>query len=304
MNAKNILGWFTVVVGTLAATFWAFWGTFEAFHEGWSKPQLWMRLLQTAAYLGPATVLCSMTAVGIRWPRMGAVQFFVVGAAIAVLIRIDKAQITGILFFSLTVTPLLVGLLFLFGRPKPRRLALAIAIGLPGIMVIACGIEPVFLVSTRFDDCDRGARLVEGNGVTLLWVPAGPGWSRDGNVTWDKALDQVSRLTADGLSLADEPQNIWRLPTRGEIVRSLTRNNLNAGGTWNAENGQASYKRKPDKESPLWDPFAPLVYLWTSEQRDDDHAWIVVYHGGIYAKSKSLGSPSFGFRAVLEPMTE
>ncbi|NOY42721.1 MAG: hypothetical protein GXP26_12905 [Planctomycetes bacterium] len=140
--------------------------------------------------------------------------------------------------------------------------------------------------------------------MTLLWAPAGPGWDRDGNVTWTKAIEQASHLTEDGLSLADEPQNIWRLPTREEVVHSLTRDNLNAGGTWNPDSEQASYQRKPDKESPLWDRFAPLIYLWTSESRDEDRAWIVVYHGGVYAKPKALGAPSNGFRAVRDPMEE
>jgi hypothetical protein len=145
---------------------------------------------------------------------------------------------------------------------------------------------------------------VEGNGVTLLWAPAGPGWSQDGNVTWADALDRSGRLTADGGSLADAPQNIWRLPTREEVVRSLTRDNHNAGGVWDAASERPSYQRKPDKESPLWVPFAPLIYLWTSDELDDRHAWIVVYHGGVYSKPKNIGSPSFGFRAVRNPDDE
>ncbi len=239
---------------------------------------------------------------GIRWPRVGATLFILVGVAIAVLIQIDQAGIRGILYLMLTASPVLLGLMFLYGRPKPKVAAYAISIGLPILIVIACGIEPVIRVSTRFDDGDRSARLVEGNEVTLLWAPAGPGWSRDGNVTWGKAQERADHLTEDGLSLADEPQKIWRLPTREELVRSLTRDNRNASGALNAESEQASYARKPDKESPLWDPFAPLIYLWTSEQRDEDRAWIVVYHGGIYAKFKSLGSSSAGFRAVRGPI--
>jgi hypothetical protein len=114
-------------------------------------------------------------------------------------------------------------------------------------------------------------------------------------------LDQARHLTDDGLSLADEPQNIWRLPTREEVIRSLTRANHNAGGEWDAVNQQVNYVHKPDKESPLWDSHAPLVYLWTAEEADEQRAWIVVYHGGVYPKDKSLGSPSMGFRAVRQP---
>ena len=51
----------------------------------------------------------------------------------------------------------------------------------------------------------------------------------------------------------------------------------------------------------LWDPYAPLIYLWTAEEASAERAWIVVYHGGVFAKPKAVGSPSFGFRAVREP---
>jgi hypothetical protein len=144
-------------------------------------------------------------------------------------------------------------------------------------------------------------RLVEGNGVTLLWAPAGQGWTRDGNISWAAAKERVRYLTADGLSLATQPQDLWRLPTREEVVRSLSRDNLNAGGDWDAARERASYQRKPDKESPLWDPYAPLIYLWTADDVDPQRAWVVVYHGGVYPQSKSLGSSSLGFRAVREP---
>jgi hypothetical protein len=111
----------------------------------------------------------------------------------------------------------------------------------------------------------------------------------------------VRYLTADGASLADEPQNIWRLPTRAEVVSSLTRHNRNAGGSWDEARQRPIYRIKPDKESPIWDPFAPLIYLWTSEEVDEQRAWIVVYHGGVYFHPKNIGSSSHGFRAVRDP---
>jgi hypothetical protein len=51
----------------------------------------------------------------------------------------------------------------------------------------------------------------------------------------------------------------------------------------------------------LWDQYAPLIYLWTSEELDEDYAWIVGYHGGVFSKPKAIGSPSFGFRAARKP---
>jgi hypothetical protein len=81
----------------------------------------------------------------------------------------------------------------------------------------------------------------------------------------------------------------------------MTRGGKNAGGTWAARTQVPSYERRPDKESPLWDPYAPLIYLWTSEESTNDRAWIVVYHGGVFTKRKATGSSSLGFRAVREP---
>lgn len=300
MNARNIVGWFAVTLVTLTAGFWAFWGVIEAFHEGWCTPTLGMRLGQLAAYLSPATVLAALAVIGVRWPRVGAALFLLVGLTIAGLIEYDQSKFSGDVYFLLVVSPVLVGLLFLYGRPAPKRVAYALAAGIPLLLILVCGAEPAFRVATRFDDGDRGPRLVEGNGVTLLWAPAGPGWNREGNVTWEKAVERVRYLSEDGYSVAAEPQDVWRLPTREEVVRSLTRHNENAGGTWDCETEQASYARRPDKESPLWDPHAPLIYLWTSEEASAHDAWIVVYHGGIHAKPKKLGAASNGFRAVRD----
>jgi len=117
-------------------------------------------MLQLAAYLTPVTVFSGLTALGIRWPRVGATLFALVGIVIAVLIEVDQARIVEALYLIITAAPVLLGLMFLFGRPKPKIVAYAISLGLPALIVIACGIEPVYRVSTRFDDGDRGVRLV------------------------------------------------------------------------------------------------------------------------------------------------
>jgi len=301
MNARNIVGWLAVVLVTAAASFWAFWGVNEAFHEGWCKPQLWMRLLQVLAYLSPAIVLSSLTVLGLRWPRAGASLLVLIGVTIVALMVYGEAYFGLFITLLITALPVIVGLLFLFGRPQPKRVAYAMAVGLPLLIALVFGAEPAVRVSHRFDDGDRGARLVEGNGVTLLWAPAGPGWTRDGLASWDEAVERARYLNEEATGLADAPQDIWRLPTREEIVRSLTRENQNAGGTWDPQTERASYERRPDKESPLWDPHTPLIYLWTAEDVDKGRAWIVVYHGGVFVKPKAVGSPSFGFRAVRDP---
>ena len=96
------------------------------------------------------------------------------------------------------------------------------------------------------------------------------GWTREGLATWDEAVRRVRYLTEEGTTLAATPQDVWRLPTREEVVRSMTRGGHSAEGVWDPVSGRASYGRRPDKESPLWDRFAPLIYLWTAEEGRSD----------------------------------
>ncbi|MEN1679961.1 MAG: hypothetical protein AAGJ46_10230 [Planctomycetota bacterium] len=168
-------------------------------------------------------------------------------------------------------------------------------------VAIVCGAEPAWRVAGRFDDGDRGARMLplSGDGGSLTWAPAGPGWTRQGAVTWQQARRIAAHLSEDGAELLEEPIGVWRLPTREEAVRSLTRGNRNACGVFAKD--RAPYEVTPDKESPLWDPFAPLIYLSTADEADADRAWIVVYHGGLFTKPKAMGSPSAGLRAVRDP---
>jgi hypothetical protein len=232
---------------------------------------------------------------------VGATLFILLGVIIAALITYDGADFGPFITAMFTFVPAVVGLMFLMGRPKPNRAAYAVCLGIPLLIIIGFGVEPVVRVSTRLDDGNRAARIIAGNGVTLLWAPAGPGWSRNGLVSWEKAVARARHLTEDGKTLADKPQSIWRLPTREEVVCSMTRGGRNVGGRWDAQTERPSYDRRPDKESPLWDPFAPLIYLWTADEASAESAWIVVYHGGVFVKPKAVGSPSFGFRAVREP---
>ncbi|MEJ2693124.1 MAG: DUF1566 domain-containing protein [Candidatus Thiodiazotropha sp.] len=305
MNLNSgFLGWTALLLSTAAASFWAYWGIIEAFHEGWFKPQLGMRLLQLVPYLAPATGFCLLTYISLRWPAVGAGLYVAAGILIAVLIAIDRAKFPPLVITLLTLLPVALGLMFLYGRPTPVNLAYGVALGVPGLIILLFGAEPVYRVSTRVDDGDRGMRTLVGNGVNLQWAPAGPGWSRQGGVDWTQAMSLASRLSEDGLSLEKTPQNIWRLPTRDELVRSMTRGGNNAGGQWDPQKAAPRYRRKPDKESPLWDPYAPLIYLWTQEEADEKRAWLMVYHGGVYSHLKSKASPSTGFRAVRKPPEE
>lgn len=197
------------------------------------------------------------------------------------------------------------------------------------------------VVLTRVDDGDRGTQLIEGNDVTLVWAPEGPGWNwkqpwggypswqslalygvppvgledkpgygrqgGDGPIVFadgdDMAQTNLCRyLNAAGTTLMDQPQNIWRMPTTEEIIRSLVRHDKNAGCTWQGEFGeQVTCTILPDKESPLWATDHPVIYYWTADAYNEDRGYFVAYNGTVNATYKLGGNPRHSYRCVREP---
>jgi hypothetical protein len=102
--------------------------------------------------------------------------------------------------------------------------------------------------------------------------------------------------------LCDEVQDYWRLPTIEEAVGSMMLHGKNAQGCWDAGSEKAQYAFTPDKESSLWDVHSPVIYYWTSDSSpsDEQRAYIIVYHGGVFTKLKHARQPSLSFRAVRE----
>ena len=280
----------------MIAGFWAFWGGIENFHEGWYFTSLWRNLaLMVVQYLAPMLVFVAVALVGIRWPWVGG-GLHALGAAY-VGWRFYRAPVA----WHFIVGPLLLlGLCYSLGRPRPRRWAAAVVVGLPLLTLIICMAEPVVRVAGRWDDGDRGVRRVDDNGVDLLWAPQGPGWPPNG-VRWDEAVRRCRFLTADGTALADSPQDIWRLPTVEEAVRSQCRHGQNAGGTWDTATGRAEYRSQPDKESPLWDPHSQVIYWWTATEVNEAQAFIIVYNGSVWPRPKNAYWGYLGFRAVRTP---
>jgi hypothetical protein len=190
-----------------------------------------------------------------------------------------------------------LGALYWIGRlPSPRN-AVWLLVGLPLLTLIAAGVEPVVRVSSRIDDGNLGARQVDGNGVSLIWAPDGPGWPRTGS-DWYEAEQTCQHLADDGLTVAPEPQHIWRLPTVDEAVRSMARHSQNSGGEWDETTAQAAYTVRPDKESPLWNTHSQIIYWWTATEVDVDHAYMIVYDGRVWVRSKDLRPAYLSFRCV------
>jgi hypothetical protein len=297
LDRSQIVGWTAVAFSIVITCFWAFWGIVENFHEGWYHESLLSNMgLMFVQYLSPMLIFMGVTLVSICYPRLGAGLHGIMALLAAWFFQ----ALTNTVVLFLLVPLIGLGLLYWFGRPQPQKLAVSLAIGLPILTLTVSGIGPGLRVSQRLDDGDLQARSVHGNGVDLVWAPDGPGWPRTG-ADWHEAQQACQQLDQDGLAVAPAPQHIWRLPTVDEAVRSMARQGQNSGGEWDAEVAKAAYETTPDKESPLWNVHSQVIYWWTATEVDEEHAYIIVYDGKVWPRSKQLSPAYLGFRCVRLP---
>jgi hypothetical protein len=296
-DRRSWTGWTAVGISTLIAGFWAYWGSIEAFHEGWFYHSLWKNVgLTFAQYLSPMMIFVLLACASIRFPRIGALLHIALGFAIPLFVVRTHAAL-----FFIAAPLVLLGLLYWAGRPRPLRAAYAAAILVPFAVALVCGTPMAIRVAGRVDDGIRDARVVEGNGLSLLWAPRGPGWPDDvRGYTWNEADSICASLTDDGKAVAATRQNIWRLPSVDESVLSMGRHGKNAGGAWDSVTAHAEYTIDPDKESPLWDSWSPIIYWWTSTSVDEVTAYKVVYNGQVWPARKKSRAGYFAFRAVRD----
>lgn len=296
-SQRRALGWAATIVSALGGSFWAFWGIAENFHEGWYLGSLWANVgLMLVQYLLPAVLLvgAAVLAIHLRWA--GAAVHFAAALWAAWFFRGASA----LAVYPLIVFPLLaLGVCYAIGRPEPRRWSVALVVGLPLITALVVGAEPAYRVSQRLDDGNRSSRRIAQNGVDLVWAPAGPGWPEHG-VSWSEATRRCRYLTDDGRSLGQDTQDIWRLPTVEEAVRSTQHHGRNARGVWSTVEKRASYHESPDKESPLWNTHSKVIYWWTATSPDDKSAYVIAYNGLVKRHPKSADWGYLGFRAVKE----
>lgn len=292
---RRVTGWLAVALSTLTACFWSFWGIIENFHEGWFHESFLLNVgLMFIQYLSPMLIFLSLTLLSIACPRLGGAAFAIGGIALAVVLFDWDDRVA----MQMVIVPMvLLGILYWYGRPQPRHWAYRIAGGLPMLTLVLCGTEPVVRITGRINDNNFDARMVEGNGVRLVWAPDGVGWPRKG-VTWHEAIKRCQHLSEDGRTLADAPQNVWRLPTAEEAVRSMSRHGINSGGTWNEETKLANYQTRPDKESPLWNIHSQVIYWWTATELDDEQAYMIVYDGKVWPRRKRFAPDYLGCRCV------
>jgi hypothetical protein len=334
---------------TAFVAFWTFWSFGELYYEGWGMP-----FPQPLAYLLPFALALALGAATLAWPRvMGAgimlLSLVFYGWAISMNLRRWGFSWGLVLSWSgMAAFTLIGGALFIVDGtirarrgaepsvvPAPwwqRRLRWIVVIGVPlviALVMTAVNLPPILM---RHDDGGRGARLIEADGVRLVWAPAGPGWNWrqpwGGYPSWDSlafygvapaglktaretggrhaTAEDMARtglcgyLDAEGTALMPEPPHVWRMPTADEFVRSLTRSGRAAGCSWNGQRGRMTCARQPDKETPLWNPDDPPIYMWTSEQSATD-AWFVNYQAFVSHQPKGFGNPRHGYRCVREP---
>ena len=293
---KVILGWVGVAITVIIAGFWAYWGAFENFHEGWYSTSVWQNMsMFLFQYLILAIVFVALALIILKWKKIGLVLHLLLGGF-------------SIYFFSganlvlrlLIIIPFaLLGLLYFFGEPRPKKWAYRLIIFIPLIIAVSISVHQGIKVAQRVNDQDFGIRVVQGRETVLAWAPRGPGWP-DKGVSWEEAQEICRHLSADGQTIMEEEQNIWRLPAVEEAVHSMMIHGENAGGVWDPATEKATYDRNPDKETPLWDIHSKVIYYWTADNSltDDSKAYIIVYNGGVFPRAKTNSQDYLSFRAV------
>lgn len=324
------------------------------YHEGWWGP-FYIRLI----YMIPGTAFLILTLVGNKWPHVGGWLIIVLGGLFT-LSFLDISFVDGKLTMGRDLAGFMVSgplvflgvLLLIEARNQKRRIAQGwvphskwwrrniwylLAVGPPLLIMIGGSIHSLPIVLTRVDDGDRGARLIEGNGLTLIWAPEGPGWNwrqdYGGFPSWNMialyglppvgmgakpgydsrmgifaSSEEMANynvclyLSADGLTLAPAPQNIWRMPTVDDYARSFARHGENAGCIWRGEgHDRMECEILPDKETPLWAPEMEPIYYWAAEEYNDREAYFVSYNGWVNIAYKTGGNPRHSYRCVRDP---
>jgi hypothetical protein len=309
-RSSNAVGWFAVAMSLVAGCSIGRGVAQRILDEGWAASFL-ENLGLVALCVLPVSILMVSALLALRWPRIVGLLLILVGGLSEAIMFVGDVSLVSIIYDPQRMDPnrqlhliavllVITGIAYFKGRPRPQWLAIVLVAGLPLAISVISSAEPIWRVLHRQDDGVISARRVVGNGVELIWAPAGPGWPHQGDVSVDEAGKIVSRLNEDGLSVDDSPQNLWRLPTIDEAVRSLTRDAGNAGGQWDPESGQARYRVTPDKESPLWRVHSPVICWWTSSSHTLEGWTYVISFDGRVLIHRSGRYADLGFRAVRE----
>jgi hypothetical protein len=293
INKKRIIGWVTSIMTFLIIGVWSYWGINENFHEGWYHTSLLQNLSMTfIQYLSIPLIFLVLSLIALNYKKIGSGLFIALG--IFSIFFFDSNAGRLLIFIPL----LLFALGFYLGEYKHKKIITLSFIIIFLLIILSFGVPQLIKVENRFNDNNFGTQIITGNNIELVWAPQGVGFPLEGT-NWQTAKDNCGRLNEQGTNLEENEINIWRLPTREEIVRSMTRKNNNSMGFID-DLGIAQYKIKPDKETPLWNPHSKIIYYWTNESKDEERAYLVGYNGYILTRSKNSGANYQGYRCVKE----
>lgn len=208
-------------------------------------------------YLIFTLVFITLALVILKWKKAGLILHFIAAAFCIWFFSGANFSVLGLL---VVIPVLLLGLMYYFGEPAPRKWAYPAIIAIPLVIVLGISIPEGIKISQRINNSNYDAAVVEGNGVTLMWAPRGPGWPDEG-VSWEEANEICKHLSEDGMTVMKEEQNIWRLPTVDEAVRSMMLHGENAGGVWHAEAEQAIHHHPRQGITPVGCAFQGYLLL-------------------------------------------
>lgn len=241
MSTRHLFRALPGLVATLllvvATTTAALSGIASLFYEGWGRP-----IVDQASYLAPAIAMIALGTVALRWPLAGGA--LLVAASLAAGARWVMTRLAlGIAPFdfllmnaAVMVGPFVVAGLLLFAEARHRRLLrqegvepsshwivrnlrYVLIVGVPLVAVAIPALQQLPALLARHDDGLRGARIIEGNGVTLEWAGEGPGWNHrelaGGYPSWNALMtvgasrrDRCAYLNEAGTALLDEPAGV------------------------------------------------------------------------------------------------
>ncbi|MBD3413637.1 MAG: hypothetical protein GF421_04295 [Candidatus Aminicenantes bacterium] len=355
-HKSKLPGIIATAIVIVVTSSWIVWGLGELYYEGWGQP-----FPQLLNYLIPGAIFLIFSLVSVMWPLAGGIILIAAGSVFSIIwsLLAFSREWFSIKWVLSTLLPFMgifvgVGVLFIWEsryrrqkrleKKKPKQnwfrryFRCLLVLGLPMITAIAVSVYYSPLILSRVDDGERGARLIKGNDVTLVWAPQGPGWNQKKTsgvypswndialygvepVGFHKKPDTKNKqatqkdmdttcicryLSDDGQKLMEKPQNIWRMPTTEEVIRSLVSQGKSAECNWDGESLKADCQKQPNKGTPLWAPDQSPIYYWSRDEYDDEEAWYVPYTGGIryggviHHQKKDWANPRHGYRCVRE----
>ena len=190
---RTVAGWTAVAVSTTSASVWAFWGGIENFHEGWYYRELWRNIALACVQYLPwmfVPMVAGLLALWHRWVGV-AVHLALAGGVLWLFgLRSAGGEMLGLPVVVLAV-------LYGSGRVSRVHWARRALVGIPLATLICAGAYPGYRAVTRLNGVDASTRRIRGNGVELVWAPAGPGWD-DMGFSWFEAARRCGHLSATG----------------------------------------------------------------------------------------------------------